>query len=149
MPDLSTLYDLLAAREVILDGALVPAYTPDALPSALQSAHLPARLLLPQRGGARTILPRTLNGSRSMVLWDMTDLVLLTPLGQGRGVHDHAPLLMRCASAYRDALRVGWQFADGALLSQVSLTSGVFAYPDGGIARYVGIEARLTLRVTD
>jgi hypothetical protein len=140
------LYEALAARNVLLDGVLVPVYTPDTLPGVVQSAHLPARLLLPVRGGARSLTARSLNGGRSVALWELVDLALFMPVGQGRGPRESAPLLARYSAAYREAMQAGWQIATHAVVMSVTLAGGVFAYPDGGEGRYFGVEARLVVR---
>jgi len=141
------LYAALAEMTVSLDGQPVPTFDLDALPAAVQSAHLPCRLLLPlsARGEARAVTPVTFTGAQTRIAWVVTDLFLLLPAGQGRGLIEAAPVLARYQSTYLDALRAHVPLLTGVTIESATLEPGIFVYPDGGGASFYGVEVVLSL----
>lgn len=146
MPTVLELYAALAAMPVLLDGQPVPVFDLDALPASVQTAHLPCRLLLPlsARGEARAVTPIAFAGAQTRIAWALTDLFLLLPAGQGRGLAEAAPALARYQSAYLDALRAHVPLLGGVTIESATLDPGVFTYPESG-ASYYGVEAALVL----
>lgn len=146
---LSTIYDKLEAMTVTFvdktSTSVNPAvYSQETFAASVQTAHLPARILMPPSGSS-TIMP----GGNQDANWQITDLCLIEAAGQGQGVKGELPAMTRYIAAYLTAIGKLWQMQseyhteDATLSTQI--TSGLFEYPTASGVWWYGVQVDLTI----
>lgn len=147
MSRLTEIYAALADIPVSAAGKTPTVYGYDALPTAVTTAQLPCRLLTPfdrrleAQAGALTL------GGGQVIRWRLTDLLVWTPTGQGRGLAEHSDALVAYCEAY--AAAVGGATLDTsasrATVVAVAFAAGVFRYPTEDSSPYYGVECAVTV----
>lgn len=152
MSQVRTLYSTLAATSVTFTkeagtSVTVAAKDVSALPSAVQAADAPVRLLLPYSVTTRadgsfltvdTILAAT---------WVISDLLLWKPGTLGAGIADSAADLVRYQGAYLEALRslASMGGLAGVQLLSIELSPGLYDWPIGSNTWWQGVMASVTV----
>jgi hypothetical protein len=146
---LATIYDQLEAMTVTyLDKSNVSktatVYSQETMLDSIQTAHLPARVLLPP-SGSLTINP----GGNNLAQWKISDIFFQETAAQGGGVDEEIPSMTRYIIAYSAAIGKLWQIAyqtsteTRTLLAQI--TSGKFEYPSQSGVWFFGVRCDLTI----
>ena len=149
------IYDDLEAMTVTyLDkssaSATANCFNLDEIPSSVQTAQLPCRILLPVgqgQGGAPNA--QVLAGAGIRATWQVTDLFLLEAAARDAGLYVQAPVLMRYVVAYTEAFGKEFQFAHGFSTESKSLSvsaiPGMYEYPAGSGSWFYGVKCDLTI----
>ena len=153
MSNIRSLYTALAGINITFtteagSNATPVAYDLNSLPRGIKTGHLPCRLLLPTEeweggGGLEIMSMGTATASGEMV-WNVTDLMLWKAVGQGRGLMDALPDLVRYAGAYVEALIQNRNITPNTRLRSLNVRPGVFQYPLGSNSHFFGVEVNLT-----
>src|SRR5690606_7336213 len=105
---ITAIYDTLAGLSITAGGKTPVVRDLDQLPDSAETAHLPARLLLPSGvlGPSATNEGQyvTINKGLLQVTWHIRDLCLWRPIGQGLGLASIMPTLVEYAGKYFDAI---------------------------------------------
>lgn len=140
MSAIRDVYEAFARCEVVVRGAPVPCRSLDRASTAINRANLPVRILLPAalaaRGEGRVL---DAAGKGRLIAWTIPELTLVATASEGRGVEDAAELLIETMAAQEAALarrRFLWQAFS---LTRVEAETGVFNWPAGSEAWYIGI----------
>jgi hypothetical protein len=151
--DIIDIYDAIEALSVTVDGVTPLIYDLDELPNTADTAHLPARWLFPLasfggfgRDTQAAMRWVTLN-SITQVTWQIRDLCLWRPTGQGIGWKTIAPTLVKYAGLYVDKMTANRQLTIQSYIAQDGLfvQPGVIEFPDQSGRRFYGINAQLTV----
>lgn len=132
--DLVAIYAAIAAMSVSAASQTPTVWDLDDIRDSLHTAQLPVRILLPSgnfnTGGAATFAPVTIN-SIAKGTWQIIDLCLWRPLGQGLGMRDIGATLAEYSGAYASALVArGRAVTHQSYITGCDITAGVYAYPD-------------------
>ncbi len=157
MSNIRALYTALAALDLDFANEAsgttsVAAYDLDELKSGYEKPDLPARILLPMEeyGAANAGVDELMNAGSSGVggemRWNVIDLYLHVRSGQGRGLLDVLPDLVRYAGNYVETLLDNRAPAAGLDLQALTPVIGVYEFPVGSEAQYLGVEVQLTFR---
>jgi hypothetical protein len=141
------IYDALAAKTVTVNGITPAAYDLDHLPNAVESGHLPCRLLTPMapRAEARDFGFVAL-GTTAKLTWHLYDLMLWRESGSGTGPQDIAEILVAYAGAYAEMLRSNRSMGQTqAHIMNVRFSYGVFEWPEGSGRLYDGVAVELDI----
>jgi hypothetical protein len=146
---LDTIYDQLEALAVTFtdkNGASVtPAvYSQETYLDQVQTAHIPARVLLPASGSMDII-----DGGNVLASWQIADLCLLEAIAQGAGSREENPQMTRYMMAYAQKIGRLWQIlsewhTEGRTLN-TQITSGKFEFPAGSSNWWYGVRCNLTI----
>jgi hypothetical protein len=149
MSDIRTHFTNIAEMEVSFEAEDLKAVTPtaydlDGIKEEYVSNDLPVRLILPMEewgaGSEGPIILQAGSGTDLMQFaWNVTDLMLLAPAGEGLGIHEHLPDLIRYAGAYVETI------ADNHVLTDMQLAGilvrpGTFEWPMTSGNHYHGVE---------
>jgi hypothetical protein len=129
-------------REV--DGQVIQVVGDEDLPNTVPSANCPMRLVTLLDGAQGvTFKTLTLDGLKR-VTYQLNDLLLLRPMGQGEGPADAARLLHGYIMAYGEAATANIKLTATARLNPtVKLEPGVYEYPRESGQRFIGCLATL------
>jgi hypothetical protein len=149
MSDLTGIYDAWAAVVITAASKTPTAYNCDELPSSIQTAHLPCRLLLPfdEEADGVEFPALSLAGGLSAV-WTLTELTLWEAVGQTTGIAQMGGELVQYAEAYANAIRDNRRLvraSPNATIEGARLERGVYSW-GGGTAQFYGLKATLTIR---
>lgn len=129
-------YQALAEMELVIDGKAVRGYAPDELPSAIQTAHLPVRLLTPisrfsNQAGVTGTTWNVSNGSGvNRVDWQITELFLWEAVNQTVGIRAVSEPLLKYCVAYLDTLAAGGlQLPVNSIVTNVTFRPDIVEYP--------------------
>jgi len=115
------------------------------LPDSIETAHLPARLLVPPSGSVEVM-----EGGNIRADWRITDLFLLEAAAQGSGIRDEAGVMVSYMMAYSNALGRVWEinYQSSVRTHTVSaaLATGKFEYPPASGVWFWGVRAELTIQ---
>lgn len=141
------IYAALAAKTVTADSKTPTVYSLASLPSSVETAQLPCRLLLPV--GDNSNEGRDIGfiaiGTTATVNWQVKDLLLWQSTGQGIGLSGFASQLVEYAGAYVDMIRSFKQPSTYSNLESVNILPGIFEYPSAGGIFYAGVMCTLTI----
>jgi hypothetical protein len=144
MSGLVDLYAALAAIPVSAAGKTPTVYAVDALPTAVQTAQLPCRVLLPLGGRLRAEATGALAlGGGQRIRWRLTDVLLWSPVGQGRSLAEHSAALVAYCDAYAAAVGIGTALDTAdmrATVTGLTFEPGLVLYPPAGNVTYYGVE---------
>lgn len=144
------IYTTLANMGVTVDGKTPTAYMLTELPNALESGHLPARLIEVIGSNAaqgRQVTPQTLGTTPAMdALWIISDLMLWQTQGSGQGVRAVSLQLVRYCKQYIESIRAEVSLVTRATVENVSLRPGLFEYPASSGRNFYGVQAEITIR---
>jgi hypothetical protein len=130
----------------------VAAYDLDDLKGRYEKPDLPARVLLPMEeyNAASPGVPELMNAGSTGVggelSWNVIDLYLHARTGQGRGLLDYLPDLVRYAGNYIEVMLDTRAPTVGIELMSLTPLIGVYEFPVGGERHYLGVECQLTFR---
>lgn len=117
-----------------------------ALPESMQTAHLPARLLLP-------LSPNAIEGrdghhidmgNRLKVTWNVNDLMLWQASEQGVGLREFAGELVSYCGNYADAMKEK-KCLGGCVVRSFTVHPGVFEWPAMSGRYFAGVLAEITV----
>ncbi len=157
MSNIRALYTALAALSMNFTNEAstttsVTAYDLDELKGRYEKPDLPARILLPMEeyNAANAGVPEMMNAGSSGVGaemgWNVIDLYLHARTGQGRGLLDMLPDLVRYAGNYVEVLLDNRAPAAQVDLQSLTPVIGVYEFPVGSESHYLGVECRLSFR---
>lgn len=128
---IADIYGALAAMDITLDAVVARVFNIDAIPNSVNTSDVPARLLLPisTQDGAQSVQPVSISGSKQQIVWTITDLLLLAPIGQGGHLGSHAARLARYQMAYVEALRVRKHLLGDHQIIETTIETGIQEYP--------------------
>jgi hypothetical protein len=138
------IYDAIAAMSVTAAGKTPNVWDVDELRDSVQTAHLPVRILLPHGTfsggmGMQTFRPITLD-SIHRGTWQIVDLCLWKPIGQGLGMRDIGAVLAEYCGAYATALvNRGRGTTQQSFITGWDITAGVYAYPEQSDVWFWGV----------
>lgn len=146
------LYAALAASSVTVNGKAVAVKGPESLPSKLDTAVLPVRLLTP----ISQFLPQNVSsavwaapGSSvvTQLTWSLADLMYWKPLAQGEGIRAVADDLVVYMREYTTMLQGLVMPAVGSTMwiANVGMQASVLEYPIYSEQFYYGVAATLTV----
>ena len=119
-------------------------YYDNTLPNSMETANLPARVLLPPNGSMDV-----LRGAGVNTTWTINDLFLIDTAARDVGVRSFAPVMASYCANYGDAIGKTWQILSGnstlTLSLNVSINSGKYEYPSGSGTYFYGCLAILTI----
>ena len=147
MSEIVTIYQNLGGVTILYNGQAPRVLGLDATPDRLERAHLPARIILPQRAPDAPFAFVAF-GSMATVAWTILDLLCIKPVGQGTGVLDVSTALIGYTGAYLEQMR---RFRDAGIpggtawLEQVRIDPGIYEYPQQSGAWYHGALATLII----
>jgi hypothetical protein len=152
---LLTIYDDLEAMSVTYVDKSAASINPncfnlDEIPSSVQTAQLPCRILLPiGQGQGGTPTAQILRGAGVQAQWTITDLFLCETAQRDAGIYILAPVLMRYVVAYAEALGKQFQFLHGwnveSLTISSSIVPGMYEYPAGSGTWFYGVKCDVTI----
>lgn len=152
LPQVYALLDAMTVTYTDKSGASVSptCYSLGELKASVQTADLPARLLLPIGLGASGAPNITLGpGNMAQAQWQIVDLFLLAPVTMEQGFYIYAPVLTRYCVAYAEAIANKWQFLyqwqTEAQTNPVSILPGIYEYPAGSGIEYFGVQCTFTV----
>ena len=150
MSEIVQIYNSLANLSVSTSGGVAPiAYNLSALPEAINTAHLPCRLLLPVNanpGEGREGMHIAL-GTGMSIIWQLNDLMLWQTSEQGVGLREYAPILVDYSGKYLDAMRVWGKCPyQNSTLEGVAITPSEYEWPRGSGRFYAGVLCQLQIR---
>lgn len=157
MSNIRALYTALAALNLdYTDEAagttIVTAYDLDELKNNYENPDLPARVLLPMEeynasnAGVEELMNAGQSGVGGEMLWNITDLYLHSRTGQGTGLMDVLPDLVRYAGNYVEVLLDNRSPAAGLDLQTLTPVVGVYEFPVDSAVSYLGVEVQLVYR---
>lgn len=145
-------YNALAAMELFVDGISVKGVRPSELPSSVQTAHLPLRLLTPisRFAGPVGTTATTWNVSRgsgvNRVDWFITELFLWEAVNQNVGIKAMSDPLLKYCVAYLDTLAAGGlQLPENVVVTAVSFRPDVIEYPIFSGQPFYGVVTSITM----
>ena len=147
MSTIRAIYAHLAQQPIAVDGVTPAAFDLAQLPSYVDSAMLPCRLLTPMnpRSEAREF-GFTALGKLAKVTWHLTDLLLWREAATGIGLEDIAPLLIDYVAAYMAMLRQHRSMGQTqAHLISARFTYGTFEWPDQSTHIFDGVSCELDI----
>jgi hypothetical protein len=153
MSQLPAIYAALASAPLTVDGISVTARFGATLIDRAESAHLPARLLLPMgtaRLGATVATPRTFargvaEGGVLEIDWTITDLLLWRGLAAGVGLQDSAAELVAYTAAYAP-LVVGRLRTPRWSVTEINFPAiGGVEWPPQSERWFLGVQAQVTI----
>lgn len=142
----------------VLVGTKTPeVYGLTGIPNTIASANLPCRVLLDlaNAGEGETMQFHTINsgiggGGAQYIDWQVGDLMLMLPEGQGIGNKQVAQTLVAYTGAYIDAVRNARDLVDSddnsASFTALRVSPGIYEYPAESGNRYWGVMASATIR---
>lgn len=150
---IADIYTAIAAITVTVDGKTPQAYGLAEAKNSYASGDLPVRILMSLSGGLQGQEMRfeTISGSnpatgnQQNINWQVEELMLWLPQGQGRGGQQVTPALVEYAGKYIDAVRPVRLIGTRASVENLSVDVGIFAYPDQGTL-YYGCMCRWTIK---
>ena len=152
---LLTIYDDLEAMAVTYTDKGAVSTNPncfnlDEIPASVSTAQLPCRILLPiGQGQSGTPTATILRGAGVQAQWNITDLFLLETAARDAGIYILAPVLMRYAVAYAEALGKQFQFVHGysteSLTISSSIVPGMYEYPAGSGVWFYGVKCDVVI----
>lgn len=123
------------------------------LPNSVPSGNLPCRILLDlaNAGEGQSMEFFTVNsgiggGGAQYIEWQLNDLMLLLPEGQGRGNKQVSTALITYTGAYVDAVRNARALVPTANITGLRVSPGIYEYPAGSGVMYWGCMATLTIK---
>jgi hypothetical protein len=122
----------------------------DEIPSSVETAMLPCRILLPVgQGASGSPNVAIVHGAGVKATWNITDLFLLEAAARDAGLYIQAPVLMRYVVAYSEAMGVAWQFKHGWNVESLSITAsvipGMYEYPSQSGTWFYGVKCDLQI----
>lgn len=112
---------------------------------SIQTAHLPARLLMSTAPDTGNII----QGGNVNGTWNITDLFLLDTVARDMGNHIAVPVLKRYEVAWIEAVAKLWAIRHGWSTETLSLSytaqAGKFEYPSGSGVWFYGVKCDLTI----
>jgi hypothetical protein len=147
---ITNIYDRLAAITIAYDGVTPTLYSLGTVPNSIESAMLPARLLIPMSNRQREDFAFIAVGTGARVVWTIQDVLLVRAAGQSRGPLDVLRPLVAYTGAYADAMRL-WREPGQAsagtrtTLDRVSVDVVTYEWPSGAGLWYWGALATLTI----
>lgn len=143
--DLTSIYDAIAAMSVTAGGKTPQVWGLDELKDSVHTAHLPIRILLPNGnvnvGAQQAFRPVTID-SIAKGTWQIVDLCLWKPIGQGLGMRDVGAVLAEYCGAYATALvQRGRATTQQSYITGLDISAGVYAYPDTSNELFWGVRA--------
>jgi len=144
-----SLYAALANQAVVVGTVTPQVFDVNALPNAIDTAKLPARLLLPF--GANAEQGHTFNfetfGASGVgeVEWNLFDLLLWRAAPGGTTLADVAADLVTYAGKYVDMLFTNRYLVTGTQIHNARLTLGVWEYPAASGQYFYGAYATVTV----
>lgn len=126
-------------------------YSLTGIPNSIPTPDLPVRIIIGMNGSGKgkSISYQTLgdNTTRVMVAtWQITDLMLWKPLGQGRGLREVSDALVEYAAHYIDAVRANRDLLMNVSIEDLQLAPGVYRYPADSNSDYFGVGATVTIQ---
>lgn len=146
MSVIATTYANLAAMQVAVGLVTPTAYAPDALPTNVETALLPCRVLDPSYSPDSGDYSFVAYGTTATVHWHITDLLLWEQVGQTRGPLDVALDLISYCGAYAEAVRQHRGIASQtALQTATPRVDFAIEWPKGSGVYFYGVEMQLEL----
>lgn len=146
MSVIATTYANLAAMQVSVGLVTPAAYAPDALPTNVETALLPCRVLDPSYSPDTGDYSFVAYGTTATVHWHLTDLLLWEQVGQTRGPLDVALDLIRYCGAYAEAVRLNRGIAyQSAIQTVTPRVDYAIEWPKGSGVYFYGVEISISL----
>jgi hypothetical protein len=149
MTQLTAIYNALAAIDVTVNGVTPRVFNFDNLKAEIHTAELPCRLLLPmgeRLGGEASVISM---GGHGSVPWTICDLMLWSPIAQGRGIKEHPGALVAYMEAYVNTMQQHMKLLRSpvtATVEKIRPDAGLFSYPVNTETWYYGVECIVTVR---
>jgi hypothetical protein len=138
------IYNAIEALTVTVGTVTPTVLDVDELPNSLETAQLPARLLLPvatfDQSAEGSLSWVTLKGL-TRVRWRIRDLCLWRPVGQGIGLRTIMPILVQYCGLYLDEMTDNRDIMDGAHLDPVRIEPRAVEWPEQSGKYYWAIDA--------
>lgn len=149
MSEITSIYTALAAITVTTtSGSTATVFDLDELKNRINTSDLPVRMLLPvgddTRGEGREGAFVAI-GTTMTIDWQVSDLMLWQPLGQGEGLREYAPELVDYCGKYIDAMRTFKCPTSNSSLTGVYMMPGIYEWPMGEGVYYAGVLCQLTI----
>lgn len=145
---LLAIYDAIAGMSVSVGSVTPDVWDVDEIRDSVHSAQCPVRILLPHgdfrgggSGGGQNFRYATLN-SIARGTWQIVDLCLWQPIGQGPGIRKIGPELVEYCSSYATAI-VGLQRETTyqSFITGWSVAAGVYVFPEPSDNWFWGVRA--------
>ena len=124
--------------------ATAATYYGSTTPNAIDTASMPARILLPPSGNMDV-----LHGAGVNSTWTINDLFLIDTAARDMGMPSFAPVMASYCASYGDAIGKMWQVLSGnstlTLSMNVSINTGKYEYPSGSGVYFYGCLAVVTI----
>lgn len=151
---ISTIYANIKALAITAGGQTPQVFGLANVPNSLASAELPCRILTALQGNfeGQEMRSETISGdnpatgNQQNIIWQITDLLLWLPQGQGRGPRDVTAELVEYAAAYVDIVRANRLIGTRATVENLSPQVGIYEYPQQGSTPYYGCRTVWTIR---
>lgn len=143
---LSEVYDAIEAFSLTAGGEAITVYKPGSLPPEVHTADLPARVIMPmhapQEGSQMRV--RTF-GHNLETIWEIDDVLLLDPVGQGNSLASKSLDLVNYMNAYRTVVQSNITLDNEIWIQDVKLGKGRIEYPEDSGNWFHGVYAVLTI----
>ncbi len=151
------IYTAIENLTILVDSKTPEVFGLTGLPNTVASAMLPCRILLDlaNAGEGQNMEFVTINsgisgGGSQVIEHQISDLMLLLPLGQGQGNRQVGVALVTYYGAYIDAVRANRTLVDtptnDANIAGLRCSPGVYEYPVGSGTFYWGCMTNLTIK---
>lgn len=143
---LDTIYNAIAGWSVSVNGKTATAYKPGTTPEQLHTADLPARIIMPMHApteGAQTTV-RNFGGGLSLT-WELEDVLLFTPVGQGDSLASKVQDLTGYIDSYLTAYQGNYKVSEAIWFKDAKFAKAVLEYPEGSGRDYFGVITTLTI----
>lgn len=145
---ISAIYSAISAMTVAVNGATATVYGLTNMPDAIETAHLPVRLIVSVGGNTQGTSTKSVtlgSAPRLHSTWQVQDLMLYKPPTQGTGLDEMNAVLMGYCDDYLSAIRTHVQLTSTALITDVRLEPGIYQHPPGSERQYFGVMGMLTI----
>lgn len=145
------IYTALKNQAVSVGSVTPTAYDLTELPNAIDTAKLPARLLLPFGANAEqahefTYATFGAGSGNADVIWHLFDLLLWRSAPSGTTLADLAADLVTYAGKYVDMAQVNRHLVDKCAIEAVRQTFGVWEYPASSGHFFYGVYCAVDVR---
>jgi len=129
---------------------VVTGYDLHELKEKWERPDLPCRLILPMEeyNAVSAGVPEPMSvgstGVLGLMTWNVVDLMLWKEVGQGRGLQDHLPDMVRYAGQYIEQIMNHTNPMPHMQLARVAPNIGVYEFPVGTDRKYYGVEVQLS-----
>lgn len=138
MSNITAIYHALANMEV--GTAKLKAKDVHEIKFQFSDKELPMRLLMPS---TETDAGFIMIGSLVDVAWQITDMMLLDPVGTGGGIHEYSGAMVEYIGDYLTAIKANRSLYAGSHVENIAAEAGMI---DWGSKQYYGVIVTLTVK---